>query len=202
MPKKQEEIKTNVMRILDRSKVEYDILTYEYSEDDLSGVHAADVLGLPYEKLYKTLVLKGSKLGYFVCVIPVDKEIDLKKAAKALGDKSADMIHVKELMPLTGYIRGGCSPIGMKEQFRTLVQADAKNQEKISISAGQRGVQVVLSPNKLVELIRGEYADVIASIDQFFSKKNMAQIKKASEQIANNDVVIKSIDELEAMANS
>lgn len=156
------ETKTNVMRLLDKAKIPYEHREYEYSEDDLSGTHAADFLGFPYASVFKTLVLHGDKTGYLVCCVPVDKEIDLKKAAKVSGNKKVEMIHVKELLPLTGYIRGGCSPVGMKKQFPTYIHETAKGQEKISFSAGQRGVQILVDPEKLAAYIRAEFADVAA----------------------------------------
>ena len=159
--KDKDKIKTNVMRLLDKAKIPYEAKEYEYSEDDLSGTHAADVLGLKYEMVFKTLVLRGDKTGYFVCCIPVDREINLKNAAKISGNKSAELIHVKELLPLTGYIRGGCSPIGMKKRFKTYIDESAKEQEKISISAGQRGVQVLLSPEALSDYTGAEFARLI-----------------------------------------
>lgn len=157
---KGNEIKTNVMRLLDKAKIPYEHKEYEYSEDDLSGTHAADFLGLPYQSVFKTLVLHGDKTGYLVCCVPVNEEIDLKKAAKVSGNKKVEMIHVKELLPLTGYMRGGCSPIGMKKQFPTYIDKRAENQEKVSFSAGQRGVQVLLNPKALAAYIRAEFADV------------------------------------------
>ena len=154
-------MKTNVMRLLDRAKIPYESREYAFSEEDLSGVHAADVLGLPYGQVFKTLVLRGDKTGYFVCCIPADREIDLKKAAKVSGNKKAELLHVKELLPLTGYIRGGCSPIGMKKQFPTYIDELAEGQERISISAGQRGLQVLLSPEALSEYVRGTFCSLL-----------------------------------------
>ena len=113
--------KTNAMRLLDAATIEYSTKEYEYDESDLSGHHAAEVLGIPAEQVFKTLVTKGDKTGYIVFCIPVDEELDLKKAASVSGNKKVDMIHVKELLPLTGYIRGGCSPIGMKKKFPTFI---------------------------------------------------------------------------------
>ena len=153
-------VKTNVMRLLDKAKLAYTTREYAYSEDDLSGVHAAAEMGLPCSEVFKTLVLKGDKKGYFVCVIPVDKEVDLKKAAKISGNKSAEMIHVKELLPLTGYIRGGCSPIGMKKRFPTYIDASAEALSIFHFSAGQRGVQISMDPQKLKEYIGAEYAEL------------------------------------------
>ena len=159
--KDKDRIKTNVMRLLDKAGIPYESREYAYSEEDLSGVHAAAELGYPCEMVFKTLVLHGDKSGYFVCCIPVDKEIDLKKAAHVSGNKKAEMLHVRELLPLTGYLRGGCSPIGMKKQFPTYIENSAQQQDRISISAGQRGVQVLLSPEALAEYIRAEFAEIV-----------------------------------------
>lgn len=112
-------VKTNVMRLLDAAHIVYETGTYEVDENDLSGSHAADLMGVDHDRMYKTLVLKGEKKGYLVCCIPVDEELDLKKAARAAGEKKVEMIHVKDMFEITGYIRGGCSPIGMKKHFPT-----------------------------------------------------------------------------------
>ena len=149
------------MRLLDKAGIPYESREYAYTEEDLSGVHAAAELGFPCEMVFKTLVLHGDKSGYFVCCIPVDREIDLKKAAHVSGNKKAEMLHVKELLPLTGYLRGGCSPIGMKKQFPTYIDASAEQQERISVSAGQRGVQILLAPRALAAHIRAEFAELI-----------------------------------------
>ena len=154
-------MKTNVMRLLDRAKIPYESREYAFSEEDLSGVHAADVLGLPYGQVFKTLVLRGDKTGYFVCCIPVDREIDLKKAAKVSGNKKAELLHVKELLPLTGYIRGGCSPIGMKKQFPTYIDELAEGQERISISAGQRGLKVLMFSEAFSADVRGTFYSLL-----------------------------------------
>ena len=161
MSKHEKEKKTNVMRLLEQAKIPYETREYEYSEDDLSGTHAADFLGFPYEMVGKTLVLHGDKTGYLVCCVPVDREIDLKKAAKATGNKKVEMIHVRELLPLTGYIRGGCSPIGMKRQFPTYINESAKTQKAVSISAGERGKQVLIAPDALAQYIRASFADLV-----------------------------------------
>jgi len=158
---KEKKTITNVMRLLDRAGIPYETEEYEYDESDLSGVHAAAVLGFDPDMVFKTLVLHGDKKGYFVCVIPVACEVDLKKAAAVTGDKKCDLIAVKELLPLTGYIRGGCSPVGMKKQFPTYIDEVAQLQEKISVSAGQRGVQVVLAPDALCRYVGAAYADLI-----------------------------------------
>lgn len=148
------------MRLLDKAGIAYDTREYEYDESDLSGVHAADVLGLDPDMVFKTLVLRGDKNGYFVCVIPVAEEVDLKKAAAVTGNKKCDLIPLKELLPLTGYIRGGCSPVGMKKQFPVYIDETATLCSVISVSAGQRGVQVILSPDDLKNYIRAQYSDL------------------------------------------
>lgn len=136
--------KTNVMRILDKHKIMYDIKTYAYTEDDLSGIHAAAELGMDAARLFKTLAGKGNRTGIVVFCIPSDRELDLKKAAAVSGNKHVELLHVKDLPGITGYIRGGCSPIGIKKQFPTYIDTSAENFDTISISAGQRGLQVLL----------------------------------------------------------
>ena len=153
--------KTNVMRLLDAAGIEYESGEYEVDESDLSGSHAADMLGVEHDCMYKTLVLKGDKKGYLVCCIPVDEELDLKKTAKAAGDKKVELIHMKDLLGLTGYIRGGCSPIGMKKKFPTYIEETAVLYDKISSSAGMRGVQVALNPERLAEYIEAEFVPLI-----------------------------------------
>ena len=153
-------IKTNVMRLLEQAKIEYTALEYEFDENALGGEHAADFLGLPYEQVFKTLVTRGSKGGIYVFCIPVDTELDLKKAAQCAGEKKIEMIHVKELLGITGYIRGGCSPIGMKKKFPTFIDETAILYDVISVSGGQRGVQIRLSPLELAEYIGAEFADI------------------------------------------
>lgn len=157
---KTKENKTNAMRQLERAGIVYEHRSYEVDETDLSGSHAADLLGVDHRMLFKTLVLRGDKQGYLVCVIPVDHEIDLKKAAKVSGNKKVELIAVKELLPLTGYVRGGCSPIGMKKQFPTYLHSSAQSLEQIGISAGQRGEQILLSPTELASYIKAEFADL------------------------------------------
>lgn len=158
----KKEKKTNVMRILDKSKIFYETKSYDYDESDLSGVHAAAALGYDPAMVFKTIVTKGDKTGPVVFCLPVAEEIDLKAAARASGNKSVEMIHVKDLLGLTGYIRGGCSPIGMKKAFPTYLDESCLNQEKISVSAGQRGQQVVLAPGDLLTLLRAKTADLTA----------------------------------------
>lgn len=142
--------KTNVARLLDKAKVAYRLVPYEVEEDDLSATHVAEQLGEDLAQMFKTLVLHGDKSGYFVCVIPGGEEVDLKKAAKVSGNKKCEMIPVKELLPLTGYIRGGCSPIGMKKHFPTYIHQTASAFEKIYVSAGQRGLQIQIAPADLI----------------------------------------------------
>lgn len=159
---KDKEVKTNVMRLLDKARIPYEHREYEVDENDLSGTHAADLMGVDHRMLFKTLVLHGDKTGYLVCVIPVDDEVDLKKAARVSGNKKVEMLPMKELLPLTGYIRGGCSPIGMKKQFPTWIDASAEGIPVIGVSAGQRGVQILIAPEDLRKYIRGNFADLKA----------------------------------------
>ncbi len=146
--------KTNAMRMLDAAKLPYEILTYEVDETDLSGVHIAETIGFPCEQMFKTLVAKGDKSGVLVFCIPVDKEIDLKATANLTGNKRIELVHVKELLALTGYIRGGCSPIGMKKKFPTFVDESALNFEKITVSAGMKGAQLLLNRAALLQFIQ------------------------------------------------
>ena len=152
--------KTNAARILDQLKIAYELIPYEVDENDLGAQHIAVQLGQPIERLFKTLVLRGDKLGLFVCVIPGAEEVDLKKAAKVTGNKKVEMIHVKELLPLTGYIRGGCSPIGMKKALPTWFHQSIMNYDKVYCSAGMRGLQFCLAPADLVRAARGTLADL------------------------------------------
>lgn len=153
-------VKTNAMRMLDKAKIEYRTKEYEVDENDLSGSHAADMMGVDHGSVFKTLVLKGEKMGYLVCCIPVDAELDLKKTARSAGDKKVEMIHMKDLLAVTGYIRGGCSPIGMKKQFPTFVEESAVLYDEIAISAGLRGQQILISPQTLVTFIRGKFVSL------------------------------------------
>ena len=148
--------KTNVMRILDKEQITYSTGSYEYDESDLSGTHAAAVLGFDPNMVFKTLVAVGDKSGPIVFCIPVPKELDLKKAALQSHNKSVQMLHVKDLLAMTGYIRGGCSPIGMKKKFPTYIDETALHQTKISISAGQRGQQVIVAPSTLINFIAAQ----------------------------------------------
>ena len=153
-------VKTNVMRLLDAAHIAYETGTYEVDENDLSGSHAADLMGVDHDRMYKTLVLKGEKKGYLVCCIPVDEELDLKKAARAAGEKKVEMIHVKDMFDITGYIRGGCSPIGMKKAFPTYIHATAAGLPFIYVSAGVRGLQLKVAPSDLAACVRATFAEI------------------------------------------
>ena len=156
----REKTKTNAMRQLDSAGISYRTMEYEVDESDLSGVHVAAQLGQPCEQIFKTLVLKDEKGEHYVCCIPVDQELDLKKVAKACKTKKVEMLPMKELLPLTGYIRGGCSPIGMKKHFPTYLHSTAPTFEHIYVSAGQRGLQVKLSPTDLIREAEAEVAEL------------------------------------------
>ena len=154
--------KTNAARLLDRAKVSYRLVPYKFDPDDLAATHVAEELGEPIEQVYKTLVLHGDRNGHFVCGVPGDKEVDLKKAAKVSGNKKAEMIPMKELLPLTGYIRGGCTAIGMKKRFPTYLQQEAAGLEVFYVSAGQRGLQLALSPADYVAYTGCTLCDIVA----------------------------------------
>lgn len=160
MGKKDKEIKTNAMRILDSNKVSYEVVQYE-CDNFIDGVHIADQLGQSYDCSFKTLVTVGKTGNYYVFVLPVDKEVDFKKAAKCAGEKSVEMLHVKDINAVTGYIRGGCTPIGMKKLYKTFVHETAQNFETIIVSGGQIGLQIHLNPNDLLKVVQGQYADII-----------------------------------------
>lgn len=153
--------KTNVARLLDKAKVSYQLVPYEVDENDLSATHVAEQLGEEVAQVFKTLILHGDKTGHFVCIIPGADEVDLKKAAKVSGNKNCEMIPVKELLPLTGYIRGGCSPIGMKKHFPTYMHQTAETFDTIYVSAGQRGLQIQIAPADLIREARAILADII-----------------------------------------
>ena len=155
---KQKINKTNVARLLDKAKVQYELIPYEVDENDLSAIHVAASLGEDIDRVFKTIVLHGDKSGYFVCVIPGEHEIDLKLAAKVSGNKKCELLPLKELLPTTGYIRGGCSPIGMKKHFPTYIHVSAAQYDYIYVSAGQRGLQVKIDPQDLLREARAEYA--------------------------------------------
>jgi len=153
--------KTNAARILDRLKIDYELIEYTVDEADLSAIHLAKTAGIPISKVYKTLVLEGDKTGYFVCVIPGGEEIDLKKAAVVSSNKKVAMLKMKDLEPLTGYIRGGCSPLGMKKPFPVFIDESANDYPLIYISAGIRGMQMRLSPTDLMIACNAKKRDLI-----------------------------------------
>ena len=157
---KKKEIKTNAMRILDSMKIPYQEHTYE-CENFIDGGQIADLLGLPHEKVYKTLVTEGNSHQYFVFVLPIDAELDLKKAARSVGQKAVSMLHVKDIQAVTGYIRGGCTSIGMKKQYATRVAREAESLSDIIVSGGKLGTQIELKPQDLLLAARAEYADIV-----------------------------------------
>ena len=152
--------KTNVARLLDKAGIKYNLFPYEFDENDLAAQHVADSLGQDIAQVFKTLVLRGDKTGHIVCVIPGDKEVDLKALAKVSGNKKVEMIAMKDLLAVTGYIRGGCSPIGMKKRFPTYFHTTADDHEIIYISAGVRGLQVAINPKDLIQYVDAVIADV------------------------------------------
>ena len=151
---------TNAMRLLKQAGIEFDTSTYEVDESDLSGVHLAQVLGVDVDCVFKTLVTRSDKRNIYVFCIPAAQELDLKKCAAVVGEKKIEMVHVKDLLPLTGYIRGGCSPIGMKKKYPTTLDETAILFDKIYVSAGQRGVQVILNPADLAQYIGADFGDL------------------------------------------
>ena len=153
--------KTNAMRILDKAGIAYQTVEYEVDENDLSGMHVAEQTGLDPDIMFKTLVTRGEKRGNLVFCIPVNAELDLKKCARAAGDKRVELIAVKELLGLTGYIRGGCSPIGMKKEFPTYFDETAILFDKITVSAGIRGCQLMINRSDLTDFIKAELYDLI-----------------------------------------
>ena len=153
--------KTNAARILDGLGIAYDIKTYEVDESDLSAVHVAKVSGLDIKMIFKTLVARGDKTGIIMAVIGGDDELDLKSLAKASGNKSVEMIALKELLPLTGYVRGGCSPLGAKNNYPVYLDTRATTLEKISISAGLRGMQIILAPQDLIKAVNATVAELV-----------------------------------------
>lgn len=152
--------KTNAVRLLDRANIAYRLVPYEFDPDDLAAQHVADALGEDINCVFKTLVLQGERIGHFVCVIPGNMEVDLKKAAAVAGAKKADLIPMKELLPLTGYIRGGCTSIGMKKKFPTYFHSTILDFPLVYVSAGQRGLQLEINPNDLVAFTEGTVADI------------------------------------------
>ena len=154
------EVKTNAMRILDKNKIPYEMIHYECDEF-VDGLHSAEITGAPVDQSFKTLVMQGKSNQYYVFVLPIAEEVDLKVAAKAVGEKSVEMIHVKDITAITGYVRGGCSPLGMKKQFPTIIHESAKQFDQIYISGGRIGTTIIVNPDAIIRLVRGQYADII-----------------------------------------
>lgn len=150
--------KTNALRILDTHHIPYEVFTYEWSEEQAAGVHVAESLQIPVEQVFKTLVGKGNVTGHVVFCIPVEGELDMKQAARVSGNKSVELIAVKELLPLTGYLRGGCSPLGMKKAFPTFFDASIEHISSVYVSAGLRGMQVQVEPTSLITAVEGTVA--------------------------------------------
>lgn len=160
MAKKEKQVKTNAMRILDKNKIQYKVNYYQCDEF-IDGMHIADKLSQPYEISFKTLVTKGKSGEHYVFVLPVDKEIDMKKAAKSVLEKSIEMVHVKDIKDLTGYIRGGCTSIGMKKQFATVIDSSVMNFPEVIISGGALGIQIFIAPSDLVKVTNATVCDII-----------------------------------------
>lgn len=155
------EAKTNAMRILDRQKVSYESITYECDEF-IDGIHSADLTGVPYEQSFKTLVMEGKSGGFYVFVVPIEKEVDRKAAAKAVGEKTVDMVHVKDILKITGYVRGGCSPVGMKKLYPTVFDASAGNFDEIYVSGGRVGLTLKVPLSDLLRVTGGKLAEITA----------------------------------------
>ncbi len=152
--------KTNAMRLLDNAKIDYDTKEYEVDEDNLAGTHAAHMIGMPVEQVFKTLVTKGDKTGVTIFCLPVSEELDLKKAAFASKNKRIEMLPMKDILSITGYIRGGCSPIGMKKNFTTYIDETAILFDKIAVSAGARGFQIIINPQILCRFIEAQFTEL------------------------------------------
>ena len=157
---KQKVEKTNAARLLDRAKISYELVPYEVDENNLASTHVAEQLGEDIETVFKTLILSGDRNGYLVCVVPGHHEVDLKAAARVSGNKKVEMLPMKELLPTTGYIRGGCSPIGMKKRFPTYIHTSCSDHPFIYISAGVRGLQIRIAPADLISFVTAEVADI------------------------------------------
>lgn len=155
------EAKTNAMRMLDRAKISYEVIHYD-CEEFIDGIHVAEETGVPVERSFKTLVMQGKSGQHYVFVLPVAAEVDLKLAARVVGEKSLEMIHVKDINMITGYVRGGCSPLGMKKQFPTVVHESARKYDRIYVSGGRIGITIVIAPEALAELTGAQFADIVA----------------------------------------
>ena len=162
---KEKEIKTNAMRILEKNKIPYETIQYE-CEEFIDGLHTAEKTGAPVEQSFKTLVVQGKSKEYYVLVVPIAEEIDLKKAARVLNEKSIEMIHVKDITKVTGYVRGGCSPLGMKKQYPTVIHRSALEYDEIYISGGRIGTTLKLKPEDLAKTIKADFEDIIVCEDQ------------------------------------
>ena len=154
------EVKTNAMRILDKNKIPYEIIQYDCDEF-IDGLHSAEKTGAPIEQSFKTLVMQGKSRQYYVFVLPIAEEVDLKAAARTVGEKSVEMIHVKDITAITGYVRGGCTPLGMKKQFPTVLHESARDFDRIYVSGGRIGTTIIVNPDDLLSVVRGQYADII-----------------------------------------
>ena len=161
---KEKEIKTNAMRILEKNKIPYETIQYE-CEEFIDGLHTAEKTGAPVEQSFKTLVVQGKSKEYYVLVIPIAEEIDLKKAARVLNEKSIEMIHVKDITKVTGYVRGGCSPLGMKKQYPTVIHKSALQYEEIYVSGGRIGTTLKLKPEDLAKVVKADFEDIIVCED-------------------------------------
>lgn len=161
MSKSSKHTKTNAVRLLETAHIPFATREYEYDENDLAAQHVAEALGQDINRVFKTLVLRGERTGLFVCVVPGNCEVNLKKAAAAAGDKKAEMIAMKELLPLTGYIRGGCSPVGMKKPYPTFFHTTALDFDKIYVSAGMRGLQLEIAPHDLIDFTGATVTDLV-----------------------------------------
>ena len=161
MSKSSKHTKTNAVRLLETAHIPFATREYEYDENDLAAQHVAEALGHDINRVFKTLVLRGERTGLFVCVVPGNCEVNLKKAAAAAGDKKAEMIAMKELLPLTGYIRGGCSPVGMKKPYPTFFHTTALDFDKIYVSAGMRGLQLEIAPRDLIDFTGATVTDLV-----------------------------------------
>ena len=161
MSKSSKHPKTNAVRLLETAHIPFATREYEYDENDLAAQHVAEALGQDINRVFKTLVLRGERTGLFVCVVPGNCEVNLKKAAAAAGDKKAEMIAMKELLPLTGYIRGGCSPVGMKKPYPTFFHTTALDFDKIYVSAGMRGLQLEIAPRDLIDSTGATVTDLV-----------------------------------------
>ncbi|SDY49393.1 Cys-tRNA(Pro) deacylase [Lachnobacterium bovis] len=156
----KKELKTNAVRILERNKIDYELINYECDEF-IDGIHTAEATGAPIEQSFKTLVMKGKSNAYYVFVIPIADEVDLKAAARSVKEKSVEMIHVKDLTSITGYVRGGCSPLGMKKSFPTVIDSSAEKFDEIYISGGRIGTSIKLNPQDLAKVVRATFYDII-----------------------------------------